>query len=155
LAGSWLPDGAASGWPPCSSSLSDSFLLLVARLAIASVFFLSGRTKVSGLITVTPEAYELFRSEYALPFLSSAAPQLIATWSELLFSVLRVLGLGARLSALAFLVMTAIIEIFVYPDAWPTPLSWARRLLPLLLKGGGRWSLDSAILSARSNRHSY
>ena len=38
--------------------------------------------------------------------------------------------------------MTAVIEIFVYPDAWPTHLSWAGLLLPLIALGGGRLSLD-------------
>ena len=44
--------------------------------------------------------------------------------------------------ALALLLMTAVIEVFVYPDAWPTHLSWAGLLLPLVAFGGGRLSLD-------------
>ena len=40
--------------------------------------------------------------------------------------------------------MTSIIEIFVYPDAWPTHLSWAAILLYLLGRGAGRLSLDRA-----------
>lgn len=65
-----------------------------------------------------------------------------ATVSEHLFSVLLVMGLFTRLSAFALLGMTAVIEIFVYPDAWPTHLSWAGLLLPLIALGGGRISLD-------------
>jgi putative oxidoreductase len=38
--------------------------------------------------------------------------------------------------------MTAVIEIFVYPDAWPTHLSWAGLLLPILARGPGKISLD-------------
>jgi putative oxidoreductase len=38
--------------------------------------------------------------------------------------------------------MTTVIEVFVYPDAWPTHLSWAGLLLPILARGGGAWSLD-------------
>ncbi len=56
--------------------------------------------------------------------------------------MLLVLGLFTRLSALAFLVMTLVIEVFVYPDAWPTHLSWAGLLLYLLGRGGGAVSLD-------------
>jgi putative oxidoreductase len=38
--------------------------------------------------------------------------------------------------------MTTVIEVFVYPDAWPTHLSWAGLLLPLIALGGGKLSLD-------------
>jgi putative oxidoreductase len=56
-----------------------------------------------------------------------------------------VLGLFTRPAAAALLAMTAVIEIFVYPDAWPTHLSWAALLLPLIARGGGAWSLDRAL----------
>ena len=55
------------------------------------------------------------------------------------------LGVATRPAALALLGMTATIQIFVYPDAWPTHLSWAGLLLPLIAKGGGAWSLDRLI----------
>jgi len=41
--------------------------------------------------------------------------------------------------------MTLIIEVFVYPEAWATHLSWAALLLLLLARGAGRWSLDRAL----------
>ena len=122
--------------------LPDSLLLLVARLGIASVFFLSGRTKVEGLLTITPSAYALFADEYRLPLIPSNVAAHIATYSEHLFPILLTLGLFTRLSALALLGMTTVIEVFVYPDAWPTHLSWAAILLPLIAKGGGTVSLD-------------
>ncbi len=86
---------------------------------------MSGRTKVDGLLTVNDTAFELFRSDYALPFVKPEIAAYAATYSEHLFPLLLVLGLFTRFSALALLVMTSIIEIFVYPDAWPTHLSWA------------------------------
>ncbi|MED5611369.1 MULTISPECIES: DoxX family protein [Pseudomonas] len=122
--------------------LGDSFLCLVARLGIASIFFLSGRTKVEGFLSITPGTYELFRSEYALPLVSPYLAAHLATYAEHLFPLLLVLGLGTRLSALALLGMTTVIEVFVYPDAWPTHLSWAGLLLLLVARGGGRLSLD-------------
>lgn len=97
--------------------LPDALLLLIARLGIAAVFFLSGRTKVEGLLTLTDSTYALFESEYALPLIPPNVAAVAATWSEHLFPVLLVLGLGTRISALALLVMTATIQIFVYPDA--------------------------------------
>jgi putative oxidoreductase len=122
--------------------LAEWLLLLVARLGIASVFFLSGRTKVDGWLTITPSTYALFTDEYRVPALSPELAAHIATWSEHLFPVLLVLGLFARFSALALLGMTLVIQVFVYPDAWPTHLSWAAILLPLLARGAGKVSLD-------------
>jgi putative oxidoreductase len=122
--------------------LSPSLLLLVQRLGIAGIFFLSARTKVEGWFTITDSTFELFRAEYALPFIDPVSAAYLATVSEHLFSVLLVLGLATRFSAIALLGMTAVIQIFVYPDAWPTHLSWAGLLLPLIAVGGGPWSLD-------------
>jgi putative oxidoreductase len=122
-----------------------SLLLLTQRLGIAAVFFMSGRTKVDGLLTVNDTAFELFRTDYALPLVKPEVAAYAATYSEHLFPLLLVLGLFTRISACALLVMTSVIEIFVYPDAWPTHLSWAGLLLPLIALGGGRISLDRAI----------
>jgi putative oxidoreductase len=122
--------------------LPPSVLLLVQRLGIAAVFFMSGRTKVDGWLTVNDSAFELFRSDYALPFVKPEIAAYAATYSEHLFPLLLVLGLFTRFAATALLVMTLIIEIFVYPDAWPTHLSWAGLMLPLIASGGGKHSLD-------------
>jgi len=133
-----LASAAQTVFPP-------SLLLLVQRLGIASVFFMSGRTKVDGLITVNDSAFELFRSEYALPIVKPELAAYAATYAEHLFPILLVLGLFTRVSAGALLIMTLVIEIFVYPDAWPTHLSWAGLLLPLIALGGGRLSLDRVL----------
>ncbi|QNG45987.1 DoxX family protein [Sphingobium terrigena] len=130
----------ASAW--LAGHISESLLLLVARLGIASIFFLSGRTKVEGVLTIMPSTYELFRSDYALPLVPPEIAAHAATYSEHFFPVLLVLGLFTRPGAAALLGMTLVIEIFVYPDAWPTHLSWAGLLLPLIARGGGVWSLD-------------
>jgi putative oxidoreductase len=130
-----LANTAARLFPP-------SLLLLVQRLGIAAVFFMSGRTKVDGWFTVNDSAFELFRTDYALPFIAPVPATYAAAFSEHLFPILLVLGLFTRISAGALLVMTAVIEIFVYPDAWPTHLSWAGLLLPLIALGGGKLSLD-------------
>ena len=125
--------------------LNDTVLCLVARLGIASVFFMSGRTKVEGLLSITPSTYDLFQSEYALPLVSPWLAAHLATYAEHLFPLLLVLGLLTRLSALALLGMTTVIEVFVYPDAWPTHLSWAGLLLLLVAKGAGALSLDRVL----------
>jgi putative oxidoreductase len=122
--------------------LTEDVLALVARLGVAAIFFQSGRTKVDGILHITDGTYSLFESEYHLPLLPPVVAAHAATYAEHLFSILLVLGLFTRFSALAFLGMTAVIEIFVYPDAWPTHLSWAGLLLLLLARGGGKFSLD-------------
>ncbi len=128
--------------------LPDALLLLIARVSIASVFFLSGRTKVEGLMSLKRTTFVLFREEYALPLINPDHAAYLATYAEHLFPILLVLGLLTRPAAFALLGMTAVIEIFVYPQAWSTHLSWAGLLLPLLAHGGGRWSLDYLV-----NRH--
>jgi putative oxidoreductase len=120
------------------------FVLLVSRLGIAAVFFYSGRTKVSGLLTVTDSAVELFRTEYRLPLVDPGLAAHAAAYAEHLFPLLLVLGFLTRGAALALLGMTLVIEVFVYPDAWPTHLSWAAPLLLLAARGGGAFSLDRA-----------
>jgi len=121
-----------------------SLLLLVARLGVAAVFFMSGRTKIEDgtWLTLSDGAFELFRTDYALPFIPPVPATYAATTAEHLFPILLTLGLFTRFSACGLLVMTSVIEIFVYPDAWPTHLSWAGLLLPLIALGGGKLSLD-------------
>ncbi len=123
--------------------IPDALLLLVARLGVAAVFFLSGRTKVEGLLTITDGAYALFRTEYRLPLIPPDLAAVAATLSEHVFPILLVLGLFTRGAAAALLAMTLVIQVFVYPDAWPTHLTWAAILLPLIARGGGAWSLDA------------
>lgn len=122
--------------------LPPALQLLLARLGIGAVFFLSGRTKVQGWLTIKPFTYELFRTEYKLPLISAELAAPLATYAEHLLPLMLLLGLGTRYAALALLGMTAVIEIFVYPNAWPTHLLWTAALLPLLAQGGGKWSLD-------------
>ena len=125
--------------------ISDDIIALIIRLGVAGIFFQSGRTKVDGLLHITDGTYTLFRDEYHLPLVPPELAAHLATYSEHLFSILLVLGLFTRFSALAFLGMTAVIEIFVYPDAWVTHLSWAGLLIYLIARGGGRFSLDRAM----------
>ena len=122
--------------------VSHALLAAIARISIAALFLQSGRTKVDGWLHVTDSAIELFRDEYKLPLLSPELAAHVAAYAEHLFPILLVLGLFTRLSALALLGMTAVIEIFVYPDAWPTHLSWAGLLLYLIGRGAGPTSMD-------------
>nr|WP_314581291.1 DoxX family protein [uncultured Pseudomonas sp.] len=122
--------------------ITDSLLSLIARFAIAGVFLMSGRTKVEGFLTITDSTYELFRTEYKLPLVPPEIAAHMAAYAEHLFPLLLILGLFSRLSALALLGMTTVIEVFVYPDAWATHLTWAGLLLIIIAKGAGKLSLD-------------
>ena len=124
--------------------LPVDLLLLVQRLGIAAVFFMSGRTKIAegSWLTIDDSAFELFRTDYHLPLIPPVPAAYAATTVEHLLPILLTLGLFTRLSAGGLLVMTTVIEVFVYPDAWPTHLSWAGLLLPLIALGGGKLSLD-------------
>jgi putative oxidoreductase len=125
--------------------IPNALLLLTARLGVAAVFFMSGRTKVDGILHITDSTYTLFETDYRLPLVPPHIAAHAATYSEHLFPILLTLGLFSRVGALGLLCMTATIEIFVYPDAWPTHLSWAGLLLPILARGGGAWSLDALL----------
>ncbi len=117
---------------------------LVIRVAIADVFWRSGQTKVSGW-HVTDTTVQLFRDEYHLPLLPPELAANLAALQEHLFSFLLVIGLASRLSALGLLGMTAVIEIFVYPENWPDHLLWAGCLLYVIARGPGALSLDGLI----------
>jgi putative oxidoreductase len=128
--------GALDRW------IGHPLLALAARFAIAGIFFMSGRTKVEGWLSVSDSAIALFADEYKVPLLPPALAAHLATYAEHLFPVLLALGLLTRVSALALLGMTAVIQFFVYPAAWPTHLSWAALLLYLAGRGAGPVSLD-------------
>ena len=140
------PPGLRGLWHDLAGQLTrlvpHDALALIARVALGAIFFLSGRTKVDGWLTVTDGTYTLFRDEYKLPLIPVEIAAHAATWAEHLFPLLLVLGLFTRLSALALLGMTLVIQLFVYPDAWPTHLSWAGLLLYLVGRGAGTLSLD-------------
>jgi len=119
-------------------------IALLARVPVAAVFWQSGRTKVDGwnIFQVNESAILLFENEFQLPLLNPVFAAHIAALSEHVFPVMLVLGLATRYAALALLVMTAVIQIFVYPDAWPTHGTWAACFLILIARGGGAVSLD-------------
>lgn len=124
--------------------ITDTTLLFSARLFSAAIFFQSGQTKINGL-SLSDEAIFLFREEYRLPWLNSEFAAYLAAYAEHLFPALLVIGFATRLSALALLIMTLVIQFFVYPDAWPTHGTWGTLFLLMIAKGAGEWSIDHAL----------
>lgn len=139
-------------------AIPDSLIALLGRFSIAAIFWKSGQTKIQGfaidivggeytlgLPRLSDSAIDLFRSEYRLPLIPPEIAAPVAAFAEHLFPLLILIGLATRFSAGALLVMTLTIQLFVYPDAWPTHGVWAAVLIFLMAKGPGVFSLDHLI----------
>ena len=122
-------------------AVPHTLLALPLRLAVATVFWSSGMTKIADW----DATLQLFAEEYQVPLLPPEWAAPLAAAIELSMPVLLVLGLGTRGAAAVLLGMTAVIEIFVYPQAWPTHIQWAAMLLVLLTRGAGKVSLDAVV----------
>jgi putative oxidoreductase len=118
-----------------------TLLALPLRAAAATVFWNSAQAKLANWDTTI----ELFTDDYKVPLLPPEIAANMALGIELTMPVLLVLGLLTRAAALVLLGMTAVIEIFVYPQAWPTHIQWASILLVLLCRGPGKLSLDHVL----------
>ena len=112
-----------------------------ARVFPAIVFWQSGQTKVDGF-AIKDSTWFLFQDLYALPLVPPAWAAVAATVAEHVLPVLLILGLLARISALGLLTMIAVIQIFVFPEAWLTHGLWAVALLVVAAHGPGRLSAD-------------
>lgn len=132
---------------PAFERIPNDLIALIARFSIAAVFWQSGQTKVDGWM-LSENALYLFENEYKLPLIDPWLAAHLAAFAEHFFPVLLVIGLASRLSALALLAMTLVIQIFVYPGAWPTHGTWAACLLFIAARGPGMVSLDAALLRA-------
>ncbi len=115
-----------------------SGLAIPLRLAVATVFWNSAMTKLANWDT----AVALFVEEYKVPLIPPEIAAYVAATIELTTPVLLVGGLATRPAAAVLLGMVIVIEIFVYPLAWPTHIQWAAMLLVLLCRGPGKLSID-------------
>lgn len=122
--------------------IPDDLVALALRIFPAMVFLLSGRTKVEGLFSIKDSTWYLFENEYALPLIPSDIAAVLATTAEHVLPILLILGMFTRFSAFGLMCMTAVIQIFVYPDAWATHGLWAAALLAVVARGPGNISLD-------------
>ena len=116
-------------------------LQLMFRLAVASVFLKAGLNKIASW----EPTVQLFADEYKVPLLSPDLAATLAATFEIGCSTLLILGLATRLATLPLLGMIAVIQTFVYPNAYSEHLTWASILLFLLTRGAGPWSLDRAL----------
>ena len=126
------------------SRIPNDAIALLARISIGAIFWRSGATKVNGF-SLSENVIELFREDYKLPLIDPVVAATLAALAEHIFPVLLIVGLASRLSATALLGMTAIIQFFVYPGAWPIHGVWATALLVIIARGPGLISLDALI----------
>jgi len=144
--------------------IPHSLIAFIARFSIAAVFWKSGQTKVEGLVIdlvdgtfqlgeprLAESTIPLFKSEYHVLLLSPEIAAHLAAFAEHFFPVLILVGFATRFSALALLGMTLTIQLFVYPDAYPTHGTWAAVLLYLMTTGPGKLSIDH-LIARRYNR---
>ncbi len=142
--------------------IPHSLIAFIARFSIAAVFWNSGQTKVQGFVVnlvsgefslgwprLSDSALALFQEEYKLPFIAPELAAPLAATAEHVLPLLILIGLGTRLSALGLLVMTLVIQVFVYPGAYATHGTWAALLLFLMARGPGTLSVDH-LLARRS-----
>ena len=115
-----------------------SILALPLRLGVAWIFWSSAQVKLINW----QRTIELFAEEYRVPLLPPELAASMALSIEIACPVLLVLGLFTRFAVLILLGMTAVIQLFVYPEAWPTHLQWTAMMLVLLCRGAGTFSAD-------------
>lgn len=140
------------------SRIPDAWIAVLARFSIAAIFWKSGQTKVQGFSMdiiagevelgwprLSDSVVDLFRDEYRLPLLPPELGAVMAAGAEHLFPALILIGLATRFSALALLGMTMVIQVLVYPDAYPTHGVWAAALLFLIARGPGPLAVDHLI----------
>ncbi|GAB3487487.1 DoxX family protein [Marinomonas epiphytica] len=138
--------------------LPESIILFIARFSLAAVFWKSGQTKVEGFsIDIIAMKFQLgipklaettqflFEYEYNLPLIPPAIAAVLATIAEHVLPILILTGLFTRLAAFGLAAMTMVIQLFVYPDAYPTHGTWLAIALLLMYRGAGRFSFDQLI----------
>ncbi len=132
----------------------EDYMLLWLRLWVAAIFYTSGRTKVAGGFFFEPSdsAVTLFEYEYDLPFLAPDIAATLAIYGETLLPLLLMLGLLSHVGALGLVGMTLVIQFLVYPGHFMEHATWLAALLPILMLGGGKISLDHLLFRIRETR---
>ncbi len=114
------------------------------RLWVANVFWKSGLTKIASW----DNTVLLFENEYSVPLLSPEVAAALGTFTELVFPVLLVLGLGGRFAAFVLFVFNYV-AVISYPDLNEPGLKdhtyWGIMLLVTLFHGPGKISIDHFI----------
>ena len=151
-----IPTTPGAAFPPAPvqrvldtlNKVPFDILILVARAATFSVFIHSGLQKLSDWNATLM----LFRDEYKVPILPPEVAAYMAASMELGLSSLVLVGFATRVSALGLLGMVSVIQIFVYPQAWPDHIQWLAFMIFIVCRGPGAYSLDALIGGAMRRR---
>ncbi|MEO0443101.1 MAG: DoxX family protein [Pseudomonadota bacterium] len=135
------------------AKIPEWLINLCMRIVIFKVFWFAAQTKIVGWTiagqhfafwNLTDNTFLLFDFEYGVPLLPSTVAAYMGTFGEFFLSLMILFGFLTRFAALGLLVMTMVIQLFVYPDAWwATHVYWVLPLLYLAKNGGGKLSLDN------------
>lgn len=150
---------------------------LALRLILASEFLEAGLSKLQGENWFAQIPWEDWQKGFPVPFglIPTDLNWFLATWSELAFAVMLLLGLFTRFAAISLVVVTAVATAAVHwPAEWTSlaelwsgylitsdgngnfklPLLFVIMLLPLVFYGGGKVSLDQVLvnLTGRNNQ---
>lgn len=150
---------------------------LTLRLIMAWEFWESGITKLNGENWFAEIPWADWQKGFPFPFDLIPVSQnwFLATWGELVFAAMLLLGLFTRFAAISLIVVTVVATAAVHwPAEWSglaelwngyvitskgagnfkLPLLFVVMLLPLVFHGGGKFSLDHLLIfiSGRSER---
>jgi putative oxidoreductase len=151
--------GLYSAFAALASKIPYGAVALVCRFAAAVPFWRSGQSKLEGgsilgvkyeLFSLKASKVYLFANEFGFPEAIAPIAAQMAALGENLLPPLLVFGLLPRAGALGLLVMTAVIQFYVFPEQllspngnWALHLLWAAPLLVVLQGGPGAISLDA------------
>lgn len=136
-----------------SGAIPEGLALLLTRVALAGVFWRSGQTKVEDgtWFQIKDFTYDLFANEFSGLPLDPQIAVPVTAFAEHFFPALLLFGFATRFSAGALLVMTLVIQIFVFPDAWwPVHSLWVAMAAILIVRGGGYFSVDALVAKVRA-----
>lgn len=144
LAQSWK---SLTAWP---NGLNDWLSPLGLRVFLAYEFWVAGLEKLRG-----ENWFHDIRDNFPFPF-NLVPPDIswqLATWTELIGPVALVLGLATRFASLSLITLTLVAWASVHSgfgynvcdNGYKLPLIYLLMLVPLVLGGAGKLSLDALL----------
>jgi putative oxidoreductase len=148
-----------------------ALVALAVRLIMARVFFLDGQTKIIGIpvplnfqdlvqslnlqgfnfsilvpLDVAPGTITQFMTKFSVLPVPPVLAAYLVSYAEFILPIMLVFGFATRFAAIGLLIITALIQLYVLPEAlWSVHIYWAAMLLMLISRGPGQISIDHII----------